>query len=720
MPKLAIWAGLECTVNRVGDRLINQCEKSGHHKRLADLRMFAELGVERLRYPCLWEFAAPDRPGDYDWSWADERMLELHRLGLSPIVGLLHHGSGPMYTSLIDPEFPEKFAAYAQAFAERFPWVEDYTPINEPLTTARFSCLYGIWYPHAKDDQAFGRAMINQAKATSLAMMAIRDVNPGARLIQTEDMGRVQSTAELKYQRDFENERRWLSYDLLCGKVGKAHPLYGYLLGIEIKQGELATLEDRPCPPDILGLNHYLLSSRYLDHRLENYSKQFHGGNGKHRYADIAAVDTDEAEPPAPKSIFIEAWERFHIPLAVTEVHIRGYRESQLQWFDEIYSSAMQAKDEGVDFRAVTAWSLLGTFDWNSLCTVCDGFYEPGVFDLRTRTSSPRPTAISKMISDLATKGEYKNPILGLTPWWKKTRKAKDSTPIVITGARGTLGQAFARVCELRGIPYRLLGRAHMDIADLASVQSALQTVKPWAVINAAGYVKVDDAENDSERCFRENVAGAITLAQICADRHIPLVTFSSDLVFDGELDSPYTESHPVAPLNVYGRSKAECEERVLYIHDKSLVVRTSSFFGPWDQYNFVTQAFRSLARKNNFHVATDSRVSPTYVPDLVNTCLDLLIDGESGLLHLTNRGDVSWAELARSALRVANERKFEISANADLIIETNQLALNYPAIRPRYSVLGSERVDILPPLDDALNRYFHEVDRRVFEGELR
>src|SRR5215211_1626238 len=105
---MELWAGVECTVNRVGDKYSDQLERSGHALRGRDLERLAELGVHRLRYPVLWERTAPDGLDNIDWSWADERLSTLRRQGLTPIVGLVHHGSGPPSTNLLDPEFPEK------------------------------------------------------------------------------------------------------------------------------------------------------------------------------------------------------------------------------------------------------------------------------------------------------------------------------------------------------------------------------------------------------------------------------------------------------------------------------------------------------------------------------------------------------------------------------------------------------------------------------------
>ena len=170
---LEVWGGVECTVNRVGDCWFDQMAWSGHDRRVEDLDRIAALGVRALRYPVLWERLAPRRLGAIDWRWTDERLARLRDLGVRPIVGLLHHGSGPRYTNLLDPRFPELLADYAEQAARRYPAAEMFTPVNEPLTTARFSCLYGLWYPHTKDGDSFLRALFHECYGTALAMFGI-------------------------------------------------------------------------------------------------------------------------------------------------------------------------------------------------------------------------------------------------------------------------------------------------------------------------------------------------------------------------------------------------------------------------------------------------------------------------------------------------------------------------------------------------------------------
>ena len=718
---LELWAGVECTVNRVGNEFYDQLERNGHAERIEDLDLFAELGVRAMRYPVLWERTAPEGLARADWTWPDARLARLSELGIRPIVGLLHHGSGPRHTSLVAPDFPTQLAEYARAVAERYPWVDAYTPVNEPLTTARFSGLYGHWYPHGRDAETFARALVGQCRATAEAMRAIREVNPRAQLVQTEDLGKTFSTRALRYQAEFENVRRWASLDLLCGRITREHPLWDYFTRVcGIQEAELEWFAAHPCPPDIIGINHYLTSERFLDERVERYPDRAVGGNGRHRYVDVEAVRVCAEGTAGARVLLREAWERYGIPLAVTEVHLGCTREEQLRWFKEVWDAARALQGDGVDLRAVTAWSLLGAFDWGSLLTRCTGRYEPGIFDVRG--GRPRPTALARMLRDLAATGEHEHPVLNSPGWWRRldrlqyppvrrqpaskatTKRGLDmrhgeARPLIINGATGTLGRAFARLCDRRGISYRLLTRAEMDIADARSVENALAEFEPWAVVNTAGYVRVDDAEREAERCMRENAEGAATLAAACARRGAALLTFSSDLVFDGTKGTPYVESDEVSPLNVYGRSKAEAERRVSELMPSALIVRTSAFFGPWDEYNFITVALGTLAEGRKFVAADDCIVSPTYVPDLVNASLDLLMDGERGLWHIANEGATSWAELARMAARRAG-------LDANLVEARPTAFMQLAAPRPTYGVLASARAQLLPSLEDALARY--------------
>ncbi|MFL5187121.1 MAG: family 1 glycosylhydrolase [Microvirga sp.] len=707
---LELWGGLECTVARVGDDYRDQSSETGHHDRIEDLDRIAELGIRTLRHPVLWERISPKSPDRTDFSWHDPRLKHLQTLGIRAIAGLCHHGSGPRYTHMLDPAWPELLARHAANVAERYPHLDLYTPVNEPLTTARFSGLYGHWYPHGTSYEAFLKILVNECKATVLSMRAIRKVRPDAQLVQTDDMGKTFSTPALAYQAEHENQRRFLSFDLLCGMVDRDHPWWDTFLHNGVAQADLELFLEADAAPDIIGINHYLTSERYLDERMARYPEHHWGGNGRHRYADAEAVRMPlPSADLGPAARLREVWERYRRPVAVTEVHHGSTRDDQLRWLMEVWNDVNTLRDEGADIRAVTVWSLYGAVDWNSLLTRRNGFYEPGPFDVRA--PEPRRTALAHAAEALAKTGTFDHPVLDRAGWWKRDIRfykppAKQSKScwlsdeprkLLITGARGTLGRAYSRLCDFRGLNHVLLSRQDMDIVNPKSVAKALDCYRPWAVINTAGYVRVAEAENDRQACFRENTTGAEVLAKACADLGIPLVTFSSDLVFDGTLDRPYVESDKVNPTTVYGESKAEAERRVLEAHDKALVLRTSAFFGPWDRYNFIWSILNTLSSGERVEASVDV-VSPTYVPDLVNTSLDLLIDGGTGIWHMANIGETSWRDLAAMAAERAG-------FNPELVTDADDI----PGLN---TALSTERGILMPRLESALDRFF--IDSEV------
>jgi beta-glucosidase/6-phospho-beta-glucosidase/beta-galactosidase len=414
-----IWGGVECTCRRVGDAYSDQLTRNGHRHRLSDLDRFAELGLRTLRYPILWEHVAPESLDRPDWQWADERLAHLQHLGIEPIVGLVHHGSGPRYTALDQPTFAPGLARYARMVAERFPWVTYYTPVNEPLTTARFSGLYGLWYPHGRDDRTFVRILVNELQATRLAMLAIREVNPAARLVQTEDLGQAHGTPALAGQVEFENHRRWLTFDILSGRLTPAHPLWSYLRDHGIAEAELQEFIDDPLPPDMLGINHYVTSERYLDERLELYPGMPAISGIRHpAYVDIEALRVTGVQPVGLEALLRETWERYRIPLAITESHLGCTREEQLRWLHQTWELAGRLRTDGVELRGLTVWSLLGAFDWDNLLTQDGASYEPGVFDVRS--GQPRPTALYQMVKNLIDRGHYAHPVLASPGWWQR------------------------------------------------------------------------------------------------------------------------------------------------------------------------------------------------------------------------------------------------------------------------------------------------------------
>ena len=522
---IEIWGGVECTVARIGEDYRDLLTETGHRDRPQDLDALAALGIRTLRYPVLWEHVAPDHPSRADWSWHDDRLARLARLGVRPIAGLLHHGSGPRYTNLLDSEFPDLLARYAEQVARRYPRLELYTPVNEPLTTAPVQLSLrsmvpaheGFWQlfasvvpPVLRHGARNARYPPGKPKSPSCADRGHRqDIQhtPAAR------SGRVPKPASLARLRP-------------AMRAGDAGPrLVSRVPGERLPELTLRDLADRPCPPDIVGINYYLSSDRFLDQRRSRYPRASWGGNGTHCYADVEAVRIARADLDVSVAARLgEAWYRYGLPIAVTEVHNGCTREEQLRWLRDVYAGVLQVKRGGADIRALTLWAALGSIDWNVMLTHRAGHYETGLLDVRLG-NLVRPTALARAAAALLRNGQIDHAVVQGRGWWERDmryyRKAREaarqpadnSEPIVITGATGTLGRAFARICDLRGLPYRLTSRAELEIADPASIDGALVRERPWAIVNTAGYVRVADAEREPERCFRENTEGAANLA---------------------------------------------------------------------------------------------------------------------------------------------------------------------------------------------------------------
>jgi dTDP-4-dehydrorhamnose reductase len=711
--RVELWGGYECTVNRVGDQWFDQTLRSGHEHRISDLELFAGLGMTQLRYPALWERVAPDRPDLCDFTWTDARLPRIRELGMQPIVTLCHHGSGPRYTSLIDDSFAPGLARHAAAVAQRYPWVRDWTPVNEPLTTARFSALYGYWYPHTRSEKAFWSALLNEIDATRLAMREIRRINPQARLIQTDDLGYCHATEPLRPEMEYQNERRWIGWDLLCGMVTPQHPLWDRIAGCGLAD-RLRTIADDPCPPDVIGVNHYLASERLLDHRVELHidrplADRDLGESGGAPYVDVDAIRNRPEGVLGLPALLRQAADRYGRTVAITECHNGASREEQVRWFVEVWRGAQRLRDEGVDICAVTAWSLLGSHDWNRMVTRFNGHYEVGVYDVRSGT--PRPTMLAPVLKDLAAGRPPAAIALEQPGWWRrhplanspptdgtlfdigdKSQRAGAEAPLLIVGGQGPLAQLLVRACEVRGVPYRQTSRA----PDAAM----LRHVKPWAVIDARDWAGVCQqragAARRRVRWQEPNFAPPELLVATCGEEHVRCAVFSALGDFQ------------------------EVDERLLELGRGSLLIaRAESVFMPWDRSAFAVRALDTLELEQPVHASGESRWDETYGPDLADSVLDLLMDRVSGVESFYPLEPWSYAEFTRRLAEVAE-------CNPGLVLETRP-----PAPRPVLVSSTGGTISLLPPGETTLERLVREsrcarregpagVSRRLDEPHLQ
>ncbi|WKZ81673.1 MAG: dTDP-4-dehydrorhamnose reductase [Acidimicrobiia bacterium] len=254
---------------------------------------------------------------------------------------------------------------------------------------------------------------------------------------------------------------------------------------------------------------------------------------------------------------------------------------------------------------------------------------------------------------------------------------------IVVTGGSGQLGTAFRSLLPDAAFPERDL----VDLSDPDDLPERLAALHPTVLINCAAYNAVDQAESEPQLAMTINGTAVGVMARFAAEAGIAFVTFSSDYVFDGEADEPYLESSPTAPINAYGRSKEEGERAAREANAGALVVRTSWVLSRTHE-SFLTRVLR-LAAGPGAEVVSDRWGCPTLADDLAEASLAAMNAGATGILHLTNTGPTTWFDLAREAAALAGLREGVVTpVPAHRRVE--------PARRPRYGVLGSERVEPL------------------------
>jgi dTDP-4-dehydrorhamnose reductase len=271
----------------------------------------------------------------------------------------------------------------------------------------------------------------------------------------------------------------------------------------------------------------------------------------------------------------------------------------------------------------------------------------------------------------------------------------------VVLGAGGTLGAAL--VDELPRAGWRVaaaLDRAACDIRDLAAVRSVLAEVRPTALFNAAAYTNVDRAESEPDAAFAVNTQGAETVARAAADARIPVVHYSTDFVFDGELDRPYDERDEPSPRGEYARTKALGDRMVAEAAPRHFIVRVGGLYGRGGR-NFASTIVARLRAGETVHAECERSSSPTWAREVAAVSAALAKTSHFGLYHCTSHGETSWEGFARLAASI-----LEVPAERVRGVPTSALPLKAP--RPRRAVLDNRMLrlrglDTLSTWQDAL-----------------
>jgi len=277
---------------------------------------------------------------------------------------------------------------------------------------------------------------------------------------------------------------------------------------------------------------------------------------------------------------------------------------------------------------------------------------------------------------------------------------------VLVTGIRGQLGYDVVKELSHRGMVPVGVGRDEMDITDAAAVERVITEAKVQAVIHCAAYNAVDKAEEDVENCRRGNVDGARNIALVCKKLDLKMLFVSTDYVFDGSGNLPWTTEDVPNPLSVYGKSKYDAELAVQELLTKFFVVRISWAFGI-NGNNFVKTMLRLSGTKEQLSVVNDQIGSPTFTEDLAVLLVDMIQTEKYGIYHATNEGDCSWYEFACEIFRMAGKT----------ITVTPVTAAEYgaKAPRPQNSRLSKDKLTEnefkrLPHWQSALERYLTQL----------
>jgi dTDP-4-dehydrorhamnose reductase len=293
--------------------------------------------------------------------------------------------------------------------------------------------------------------------------------------------------------------------------------------------------------------------------------------------------------------------------------------------------------------------------------------------------------------------------------------------PILVVGKSGQLARSLMDLAAPYNTPMISIGRPELDLADPASIEHAVATLEPSAMINAAAYTAVDRAEAEAASAYAINRDGAARLAAVARRCGIPFVHVSTDYVFNGEKPSPYVESDVTAPLNVYGQSKLDGETAVLDACPSAVVVRTSWVYSPYGQ-NFVRTMLRLAATQQDVRVVADQRGTPTSAPDLAVAIVEIVRQRDqarshSGIYHLAGQGETTWHGFASEIFAALSQHALptpRLHAISTQVYPT-------PARRPLNSCLDSSKAHAafgvqLPPWQTSLDRC---LDRLIGQMEL-
>jgi len=379
--------GIENSVPTIngGRTRVDEMESCGHYRHWRkDFDCLDQLGIRFLRYgpPIHKTFLGPQK---YDWEFADLTFNELLRRDVIPIVDLCHFGVPDWIGNFQNPDFPDLFAVYAKAFAQRFPWVQLYTPVNEMFICATFSARYGWWNEQGTTDRTFVTALNNIVRANVKAMEAILEARPDAIFIQSEssEYFHAENPAAIKPAEVY-NSMRFLTLDLNYGhRVGSE--MYEYLLDNGM------SYEDY----------HFFLGNSLRHHCI--LGNDYYWTN-EHRVAADGSTRAS-GEIFGYSEITRQYYNRYRLPVMHTETNlVEGPNgDEAVNWLWKQWANVLRVRNDGVPTVGFTWYSLTDQVDWDTALREQNGRINPlGLFDLN-REIRAVGRCYQQLISDWAT-----------------------------------------------------------------------------------------------------------------------------------------------------------------------------------------------------------------------------------------------------------------------------------------------------------------------------
>jgi dTDP-4-dehydrorhamnose reductase len=284
---------------------------------------------------------------------------------------------------------------------------------------------------------------------------------------------------------------------------------------------------------------------------------------------------------------------------------------------------------------------------------------------------------------------------------------------IIILGGKGQLGKEFENFLKDKAEIYSF-SHLELDVLNQELLIKKIQEIKPEVVINCSAYTKVDKAEEEKEECIKVNAIGAKNVSYASYKVGAKVIYFSTDYIFDGEKESPYTELDSPNPISTYGRSKLLGEIYTSKHNPNHLILRISWLYGI-NGRNFVKTIIKKAKEEKELKIVSDQKGSPTYTLDVVKQTWELIKKDKVGIYHSANQGETSWYEFAK---KIIEKLKINVKISP---IKTGE----YPALakRPKYSVLDNhllklEGINIMRDWETALNEFLDNYGTLLLEGE--